>query len=657
MKLNKRLAGIIGGAILAGFLLGRGCTSGENDQVRKVESEQDTVKFWTCSMHPQIQQPDPGQCPICGMDLIPVREGQQANLSERELKLSDSARKLAGIVTVPVERKHVVNHVRMVGKVEYDETRLGYISAWVPGRIDRLFVDYTGVPVKKNDHMVYLYSPELLAAQEELIQTLKTIQNLENSDSSLIKNRAQQTIESSREKLRLLGLTENQVQEIERSGKPSDHVTIYSPMSGIVIEKQAVEGMYVQTGTRIYTIADLSHVWVKLDAYESDLAWIRYGQDVTFTTEAFQGDEIHGTVAFIDPVLNEKTRTIKVRVNVPNPDGKLKPGMFVRGNVSSRLAEGGHVVDPDIAGKYICPMHPEIIKDEPGLCDICEMDLVSTEEYGYVSQEKTVVPLVIPARAPLITGQRAVVYVELPGGNGIYEGRDVVLGPRAGDYYIVNSGLVEGEKVVSEGNFKIDSAVQILAKPSMMSPEGVSELEHNHGESRVQVDVPGDDQRKEAASSTAKRQEAPEAFQKQLEQFYGAYLSISAAMSKDNSEEFAQSLNDASEKLESIRMGLLKGVAHNQWMKQQIQMRQFLQQMTDSNTEEVRVAFSRLSQHLLQVIQLFGLADSNAVYVLKCPMALGGEGAEWLQNIPETHNPYFSGGMLKCGSVVEEIRP
>jgi Cu(I)/Ag(I) efflux system membrane fusion protein len=173
-----------------------------------------------------------------------------------------------------------------------------------------------------------------------------------------------------------------------------------------------------------------------------------------------------------------------VRVNAPNPGDKLKPGMFVRAAVRSSLAIGGQVMDPSLKGKWICPMHPDVIKDAPGKCPICGMPLVTPESLGYVTaEEKAPPPLVIPSSAPLITGTRAVVYIKVPHEeNPTFEGREIVLGPRAGDYYIVKSGLKEGEMVVTQGNFKIDSALEIEAKPSMMSPEGGAAPQmHHHG--------------------------------------------------------------------------------------------------------------------------------------------------------------------------------
>jgi len=432
------------------------------------------ILFWTCSMHPQIRKPGPGQCPICGMDLIPVHE-ESKTMGLREYHPVPDATKLMQIETALVEQRFVTAVVRMVGKVEYDETRVATITAWVPGRLDRLFVDYTGVPVRKGDHLVYMYSPELMSAQEELIQALQAVTNLRSSGIGIVRETSEATVQAAREKLRLWGLTAEQIAEVEKRGTPSDHITIYSPIGGIVILKNALEGMYVQTGSPIYTIADLSRVWVKLDAYESDLAWLRYGQKIEFTTVAYPGEPFTGTIAFIDPILDEKTRTVKVRVDAPNSDGRLKPGMFVHAVVRADIAAGGRVMNADLAGKWICPMHPDVVKDGPGSCDICGMPLVRTESLGYVSADLASAPkpLVIPASAPLVTGTRAVVYVERPGKDGpTYEGREVVLGPRAGDFYLVRSGIEEGERVVTRGNFKIDAYLQIQAKPSMMSPEG-----------------------------------------------------------------------------------------------------------------------------------------------------------------------------------------
>lgn len=425
------------------------------------------------------------------MDLVPeVTETSGGQLGPRQISFSEDALKLMKIQTSPVERKFVEAEIRMVGKVDYDETRVKHITAYVPGRIDRLYVDFTGTRVIKGNHMVYLYSPELISAQAEFLQAVKAVKNLQNGTSELIKRSTQATLKAAREKLILLGLTQQQVAEIEKTNQPTDHLTIYAPIEGIVIEKHVSEGMYVQTGTKIYTVADLSQLWVKLDAYESDMAWVKLGQEVEFTTESIPGEVFRGQITFISPIVDAETRTIKLRVNVPNPKGKLKPEMFVRAVVRSKVAGEGFVMDPQMAGKWICPMHPSVIKENAGQCDICRMDLVTTESLGYVTADlPEQAPLVIPATAPLITGKRAVVYVKAPDADRpLFEGRQVVLGPRAGDYYLVEEGLAEGETVVTNGNFKIDSALQIQAKPSMMNPAGgAAPTGHNHSNEKMKI--------------------------------------------------------------------------------------------------------------------------------------------------------------------------
>jgi len=395
-------------------------------------------------MHPEIDLPGPGLCPKCGMALV-RRQDTPAAGGPRTFTTTPEARALMNVQTARVERLVPTAGIRMVGKVEYDETRLSFITAWVGGRLDRLRVDFTGVAVSRGEPMVEIYSPELYAAQEELIQALRAVEALGRSDVDVVRSTGEATVEAAREKLRLAGLSDAQIAAIEQRGSAERHVTLEAPVSGIVVHKNATEGMYVQTGTRIYTLADLSSVWVKLDAYESDLPWLREGQSVAFTSVAWPGETFTGTVAFIDPILDGATRTVNVRVDVPNGDGRLKPGMFVTGRVEARLAADGRVLDPSA---------PDGAAEAP---------------------------LVIPASAALVTGTRAIVYVEVPDADQpTFEGRQVVLGPRAGDVYIVREGLAEGELVVTRGAFKIDSALQIQARPSMMSPEGGAAAPAHH---------------------------------------------------------------------------------------------------------------------------------------------------------------------------------
>ncbi|MBW1828407.1 MAG: efflux RND transporter periplasmic adaptor subunit [Deltaproteobacteria bacterium] len=621
-------------------------------------------------MHPQIRMPAQGQCPICGMDLIPAASGDDEEVGERELKLSPSAIKLAEIQTAPVERKYVSVEVRMVGKVDYDETRSAYITAWVPGRLDRLYVDYTGISVKKGDHMAKLYSPELLTAQEELLQAKQAAIELKKSGMKIMRETALQTVEAARDKLRLWGLTKNQVSAIEKRGKATDHITIYAPVGGIVIHKNVEEGSYVKTGTRLYTIADLSRLWIKLDAYESDLMWLRYGQEVHIETEAYPGQIFKGTIAFIDPVLNTKTRTVKVRVNVSNKDGRLKPEMFVRTTIRARVAESGKVMDAALAGKWMCPMHPDVVKDHAGSCDICEMPLVRTETLGYasgVSDEEALAPMVIPASAPLITGKRAVVYVAHPEKEGVFEGREVTLGPRAGDYYIVNKGIKQGDRVVVNGNFKIDSALQILAKPSMMSPEGgVAPAGHAHhggtamAKKETMAEGPQDKEQRMEENKKSKEMglQAPKAFRKQIDNVLTVYFRIQEALSQDNAKAVKKEGKNLEKSLAAVDMGLLTGHAHMVWMKDLEDLTKQAKAMKGtSDIKKQREAFYLLSESLTSVVKRFKTSGAQAVLQFRCPMAFGNRGAHWLQNKAGVRNPYFGKMMLKCGEQTAILVP
>jgi Cu(I)/Ag(I) efflux system membrane fusion protein len=612
---------------IIGLLLGGGKEVSHVGLEHGTEAQAKTAKeqIWTCSMHPQIRQPKPGKCPICFMDLVPVASSAEEELGPRQLKLTPTAMKLADIRTALVGRQFATTEIRMVGKVVLDETRLGNITARVPGRIDRMYVDYTGIQVRKGDHLVSLYSPELITAQQELLQSLKNYNQFGSGKSMAA---------AAREKLALWGLTKKQINEIEKRGKPTDHLTIYSPMNGIVVQKHAIEGMYVNTGTPFYTIADLSRVWVKLDAYESDLSWIRYGQSVVFESEAYPGEIFRGRIAFIDPVLNEKTRTVKVRVNVPNPQYKLKPEMFVRAVVRSKLSMSGKVMDPELAGKWISPLHPEIVKDGPGTCDVCGIPLVKAEDLGFtaVSPADQEAPLAVPASAPLITGKRAVVYIALPGKEGVFEGREIVLGPRTGDYYLVKKGLQEGESVVINGAFKIDSDLQIQAKPSMMSAEGGGEHKHETETDNV-----------------------PAAFKKSIDAAADAYFNIQHALSSDSLEQAKKGSEKLLEKLAAVDMNLLTGNAHIEWMKQEKILKEAGQKLAKTNDiEAARVQLEILTEPMTAVIKTFG-SKKTPVYRFHCPMAFDNKGAYWLQNNKETRNPYFGASMLLCKDSVERL--
>ena len=651
------LVGLVAVAILA-FSFGALLFSGGEQAIESHDHSQaaraDESTVWTCSMHPQIKLPKPGKCPICFMDLIPLEIVSGNDVGPRQLRMSETAKNLAQIQTTPARHAFAEAEIRMVGKVTYDETRLSYITAWVPGRLDRLYADFTGMTVKKGDHMVYMYSPELLATQEELLQAMSAVEALDRSASTVLKSTADATLGAARDKLRLFGLSADQIENIETNQTPSDHLTINAPIGGVVVHKSAQEGMYVKTGTRIYTIADLTKLWVMLEAYESDLPWLRYGQQVSFTSPSFPGESFEAIISFIDPFVNPKTRTVQVRLIVENRNSKLKPDMFVRGFVKSRIDGAGRVIDDYLVGKWISPMHPEIVKNGPGKCDVCGMDLVPAESLGYAANVITDgdAPLLIPASAPLITGKRAVVYVEIPNDEGpLYEGREVQLGPRAGDFYVVKSGIEEGDQVVTNGAFKIDSELQIQAKPSMMSPEGgATSAGHQHSQPKSSTSKHDD-----KVASTSTESESIEVVAA-LTPVYNAYFDIQMALAGDDLAAATQAAEQLKTLVGKVAMSLFSRSGHGKWMKLSKDITDFATETNSAgNIENARLSFFHLSKSMIELHDNFGHADSEDYFLTFCPMTNDNKGAYWLQKVDTVYNSFYGASMLRCGEIKKPL--
>lgn len=649
---------------LGGLLFGGGesteSTNNSEDNANTASAESSEPTMWTCSMHPQIQLPKEGKCPICFMDLIPVETGSGSEgLDPNQIRMSETAVQLAEIQTTPVTRAYAERSIRMVGKLDYDESQVSYITAWVPGRLDKLFIDYTGATVLKGDHMVRMYSPELIAAQEELLQAKKAVASLDKTSSSVLKSTANETLRSTREKLRLYGLSVNQIKGIEERNEPSEHLTITAPAGGVVIHKDAKEGMYVTTGTRIYTIANLNQLWVMLEAYESDLPWLKYGQHLTFTSPSFPGETFDAVISFIDPVVNPKTRTVNVRAVVDNSDQKLKPEMFVSAEVKSSLDSNGKVIAPDLAGKWISPMHPEIVKDGPGTCDICGMDLVPAEKYGFAAGNDSSgeAPLLIPATAPLITGKRAVVYVQVPGEEGVvFEGREITLGPKAQDYYVVKEGLDEGEKVVTNGAFKIDSELQIQAKPSMMSPkDSPVATGHDHNGDNMSDMVSAKSSEPYQAGQADRLDDCEEA-QVALVPVYEAYFNVQMALANDDLKEAKTAYSALRKSVTDIDMALFKDKAHTRWMEISGNMKKSSELGEAAGSiNGARDAFFQLSLAAIELHDTFGHSADSSYYLTYCPMARDNTGAYWLQKETIVWNSFYGESMLRCGEIKQEL--
>ena len=395
--------------LLTGLFLGWLFFHSSDKKTDKLQTEETKKQTWTCSMHPQIHLDHAGKCPICAMDLIPVTDGGGTKVDSNTVHFSKEAAELANVATSIVSMQKPVKEVRLYGKVQADERLLQNQVAHIGGRIEKLFVNFTGEPVRKGQLLAMIYSPDLITAQQELIEAAKS------------KQTQPEIYDAAMQKLMQWMLTENQIAQIEKSGKVKTDFEVYSNTSGIVTAKRVATGDHVSEGRVLFDIANLSSVWVLFDAYESDLSFLKVGNSISFSLQALPGTNFSAKIQFIDPVIDPVNRVAKVRVEVSNAGGKLKPEMFATGVVKANLNE---------------------FKDK----------------------------LVIPRSAVLWTGKRSIVYVKQPAGEGVnFKMREIELGPMLGNSYVIESGLTEGEEIVTDGTFSVDAAAQLAGKSSMMN--------------------------------------------------------------------------------------------------------------------------------------------------------------------------------------------
>jgi membrane fusion protein, copper/silver efflux system len=432
--------------LLAGLFLGWIFfhTPGKSDIVPGESAETVKNTIWTCAMHPQIRMPQTGKCPICGMELIPLVQSDTSSTDPDAIHLSKEAVQLANVLTSVVTKQATAKEVRLYGKVQADERLFQSQTAHVPGRIERLAVNFTGEPVTKGQVLAEIYSPELITAQQELLETAKT------------KQLQPELYEATKEKLRQLKLTDDQIANIENSGVVRNNFDVISNTSGTVTVRRVSTGDYVSRGTVLFEIADLSKVWVMFDAYESDLQFLHKGEKISFALQSLPGIDFKGNIAFIDPVIDPVTRVAKVRVETENLSGKLKPEMFATGIVSSTQNE----------------YHDNII---------------------------------IPKSSVLWTGKRSVVYVKQPDTDEpVFKIREVELGPVLGESYIIMNGLSEGEEVVTSGTFSVDASAQLEGKPSMMNKSVTGHKNMVHATFKVSGNCDMCKERIEKAASAVK---------------------------------------------------------------------------------------------------------------------------------------------------------
>jgi Cu(I)/Ag(I) efflux system membrane fusion protein len=401
---------ILIGGILLGWIFFHSSPAKEEKHDHAAEAAKGEV--WTCAMHPQIRMDKPGKCPICAMDLIPLLQSGTAEMDPAAVHLTKAAAQLANVLTSVVSRQNPEKEVRLYGKVQADERLLQNQVAHISGRVEKLLVNFTGETVTKGQKLALIYSPELVTAQQELLEAAKT------------KKAQPEIYEASKEKLRQWKLSDSQISAIENSGNIQTNMEVVSNTSGIVTARRVNNGDYVSQGSVLYEVSDLSRVWILFDGYESDLPFLKKGDKIDFTIQALPGASFSSSIMFIDPVIDPVNRVARVRVEISNPGAKLKPEMFATGLVKANLNE---------------------FRDM----------------------------LVIPRSAVLWTGKRSIVYVKQPNSEEpIFKIREIELGPQLGNSYVVLDGLEDGEEIVTQSAFSVDAAAQLEGKPSMMNPSG-----------------------------------------------------------------------------------------------------------------------------------------------------------------------------------------
>ena len=417
MALNKKFA-IPLLIILLAIAAGGGWFLWQNKEGGKAADTKHIQQLYTCSMHPFIIKEKPGLCPVCGMELIkkiesavkgvvqPAGEPKRADLHE-QVSLSEKQRVMANVATTEVKNETLNKEINAVGIVQYNQSRQAKVTAWIAGRLEKLNVNSIGAFVSKEKAVAEIYSPDLVASQQEYLLALKSREQLKNSPIASIAQNGDGLVASARQRLLLFGVKEGQIAELEKSGKPNIRIPIYSPFSGVVIEKMVQQGQYVAMGEALFNIADLSSVWVEMEIYENEVSNIHLGQQVEIRSQAFPDKPSTGRIAFVYPFLDPKTRTVKARVDLANPGLKLKPEMFV--NAIIRM-----------------PLSPS---------------------------------LVVPVTALMNTGKRQVVWVE--SSPGMFESRTVQLGQQSGEKVQILSGLQAGDKVAVSGGYLIDSESQL----------------------------------------------------------------------------------------------------------------------------------------------------------------------------------------------------
>ena len=543
----------------------------EEKSSEKIEETSATPTMWTCSMHPQIMQPEPGDCPICGMDLIKAESGADG-LEQNEIKMTENAMALANIQTFVVDNTSASNEegiVSLSGKIATNEENNSVQASYFDGRIERLHVNYKGQQVKRGQLLASIYAPNLVAAQQELI----TAASLKNSQPALYK--------AVRNKLKNWKLSENQINAIESSGNVRDKFPIYATVSGTVSEVLAREGDYVQQGQAILKVSNLNSVWAQFDAYENQISNLKEGQKIKIIAQAYPNKEFDAIVSFIDPILNNATRTVTLRATLKNTGNLFKPGMFVTGKLQGSTKQNSE----DIS---------------------------------------------VPASAVMWTGERSLVYIKTNPNEPAFEMREVSIGARNGEKYMIKEGLQNGDEIVVNGTFTVDAAAQLQGKKSMMNKAKEDQAPEKMRDMKITLS---------------------EKFQKKFIEVLKPYLQMKDAFVASDAKLASTYAGKTLKLLKSIEIEELEKMEQSH-INKSIKMLAAIAKSED--LENQREHFIILNENIVPIAMNIEKVDP-VFYVQKCPMANNNKGALWLSTEKDILNPYYGEAMLTCGSVIDLV--
>ncbi len=590
-KYSIYIVTLIVGLLLGWVIFGGSSTTDENHEHELTETDNG---MWTCSMHPQIMQPEAGDCPICGMDLIPA-ETTADGLATDQFKMTENAMALANIETSVISlsgEDSESNSLMLSGKIATNDKASATQTAHFGGRIEKLYYKSDGEFINNGALIASIYSPDLVTAQNELIEAL----NIKEAQPELYK--------AVRNKLKFWKVSEKQIQNIEQTKKVITNFNMYANTSGYIQKVLVEEGNHVKEGSPLFKVANLGSVWATFDVYEQNIKNFKVGQSIGITLNAYPNKTINAKLDYIDPILNAKTRTVSARATLVNTNNLLKPGMLVSGKV--QLA-----------------------------ADMANATTLS-----------------VPKTAVLWTGKRSVVYVKTSKSEPIFQLREVNLGNVSGENYTILTGLEEGEEIVTNGTFTIDAAAQLKGKKSMMNKKGEKTTTGHEG--HIGMDISETD-RKHQDTSTNERLKVPQGFQNQLKTVVDSYLLLKDNLVTDNASDAKNNASELLINLSKVDMKLLPNDdAHRQWMTLEKDIKSTANAIASENEiTNQRKHFKPLSSVLTITVALFGI--NQTVYSQFCPMADNDKGGYWLSLNEEIRNPYYGDAMLKCGSVKQTI--